>query len=35
LACAGVSDFMLEHGNPVVFARQGGMGLAATALLDG
>jgi len=32
---AGVGDCMLEHGDPVVFARQTGVGLAATALLDG
>src|SRR5262249_28166374 len=35
LACAGVGDCMLEHGDPVVFARQRGVGLAATPLLDG
>jgi hypothetical protein len=35
LACAGVGDFMFEHGDPVVFAWQRGVGLAATSLLDG
>src|SRR5262249_62303703 len=35
LAGAGVRDGMLEHGDPVVFARQGGVCLVAPALLDG
>jgi hypothetical protein len=35
LTCAGVDKVVVEHGEPVLFAGQRGIGFATTALFDG
>ena len=35
LTCAGVDEVVVEHGEPVLFARQRGVGFATAVLFDG